>query len=124
MPDSHNRHGQSPLQWICVQLKQHRQWPENDGNWKTSAHPQRRLPSEDQIRSETEKFLVRPVEVRTQLAVLLEIPGLPWLKTNQNYVQKTGQNLDFAQEIMKVPHLPKKRSKQREMGKKSGYFLI
>ena len=31
MPDGHNQQAQSPFQWSCVQLNQHRQWPQNDG---------------------------------------------------------------------------------------------
>ena len=37
------------------------------------------LPIEDQTRSDTENFLVCTVEMRNQLGVLLENPGLPWL---------------------------------------------
>ena len=33
MPVSHNQQTQSPIRWNCVQLKQHRQWLEDDGSW-------------------------------------------------------------------------------------------
>ena len=36
---SHNRHAQSPVQGSCVQLKQQRQRPENDGTWKLPPTP-------------------------------------------------------------------------------------
>ena len=54
--------------------------------------------------------------MRNQLGVPLEIPSVPWRETNQKYAQKTVQNLDLAQETMKVPQLPKKCSKLFEMG--------
>ena len=54
--------------------------------------------------------------MRNQLRVLLEIPSLPWSETNQNYIQKTVQNLELTQETIKVPQLPKKRSKLCKLG--------
>ena len=60
-------------------------------------------------RSDTENFLVCPVEMRNELGVLLKIPSVPWLEINQNYTQKTVQNLEWAQETMKVPQPPKRR---------------
>ena len=46
--------------------------------------------------------------MRNQLGVQLEILTLPWSETNQDYAQKTVQNLEWAQENMKVPQLPKR----------------
>ena len=53
-----------------------------------------------------------------QLGILLEIRSLPWSVTNHNNAQKMVQNLELAQETMKVPQPPKKRSKLFQVGKK------
>ena len=58
-------------------------------------------------RSDTENFLVFPVEMRNNIRVLLELPSLLWSETNQNHNQKTVQNLEIAQETMEKPQLPK-----------------
>ena len=50
--------------------------------------------------------------------MLLEVPSLPWSETNQINAQKTAQHLELAQETMKVPQTPKKRSKLCETGVK------
>ena len=75
-------------------------------------------------RSDTESFLVCPVEMRNQLAMLLEIPSIPRLKTNHSYAQKALQNLELARETMKVPQLPKKSSKQFKMGMRVDTYRI
>ena len=116
MLNSHNWHAQCSIQWSCVQLKQHRQWPENDGTWKLPPTPRADYQMRIKTRSDTETFLVCPVEMRSQLGVLLEIPSIPWSESNQKYTQKTVQNLELAQNTMKVLQLPKKCSKQCEMG--------
>ena len=67
-------------------------------------------------RSDKENFLLRPVEKRNQLEVLLNNPNLVRLKTNHSYAQRTVQNRELTEETMKVPQLPKKRSKQFKMG--------
>ena len=67
MPDSRNRHAQSPDQCSCVQLKQYRQLPDNDGTWKLP--PTLRADNQMRIktRSETKKIRFCPVEMRNQL---------------------------------------------------------
>ena len=54
-------------------------------------------------RSDTETFLISPAEMRNQLGMLLEIPSLLCSEIQQDYTQKTVQNLELAQEFMKVP---------------------
>ena len=49
--------------------------------------------------------------MRNQLGVLLEIPSLPRLETNQNKAQKMVHNLELTQETIEVLQLPKNYSK-------------
>ena len=58
MPDSHNPPARSRVHWSCVQLKQHRQWPENDGNWKLPPTPGADNQIRIKTRSDTEYFPV------------------------------------------------------------------
>ena len=105
-PDSHNRHAQSPVQWSCLQIKQHRQWLENDESWKLPPTP--RVDYQMRIKPGVirKNSCFAPVEMRNQLRMLLEIPSLLWSKTNQNYAQKTVQKLKLVQETMKVQQPP------------------
>ena len=47
--------------------------------------------------------------------MLREIPSLLWSETNQSYAQKTVQNLELAQETMKVSQPRKNCSKPCKM---------
>ena len=58
-PDSNSQPAQIPVQWSCVQLKQHRQLPENDKTWEPQ-YPQSGQSNEDQTKSDTKNFLVPP----------------------------------------------------------------
>ena len=48
--------------------------------------------------------------------MLLEFRSSPFSETNQNYAQKTVQNMELAQETMIVLQPPKRSSKLCEIG--------
>ena len=112
MPESHNRHAQSPIRWNCVQLKQHRKWPENDRNWTLPSTPRADKQMSIKTKSATENFPVFPVEIRNQLGVLLEILSYPGWKLTGITSKKTVQSLEIAQKTMKLLQLPKTLNKR------------
>ena len=103
MPNNRSQHAQSPIRWNCVQLKWHRQCDPSMTKTGPSL-PKSRLPKEDWTKSDTENFLVRPVELRIQLGVLLEIPSLSWLGNDPN--------MEWPQKSILVPQPRKKMPRQ------------
>ena len=58
------------------------------------------------------------METRNQPGMRLENPSLLWSEINQDYAQKTVQNLELAHETIEVPQLPIYCSKTCKLGTK------
>ena len=89
----------------------------------TSAHPLTRLPNEDQTRSNTENFLVCPVELRNQPGVLLKIPSLSWLETTKNHTRKDGAETGLSSGDHESSATTQQGAQTMSDGYKDGYFL-
>ena len=87
--------------------------------WKLEApaYPLSR-PNENWTRSDTEKFLVCPVETRNQLGVLREVPSLPWWETNRNHTQKDGTKPGMSSVDYESTATIQNEPRQCQMGRK------
>ena len=121
LADSHNRYAQSAVRRNCVQLKHHRQWPDNAGNWTLPPTARADYQMRIKTRSDTEKFLGLTVEMKNKLGVLLEIPSLSCSETNRNHAQKDSAKLGKCSGNNESTATTQKRSVN---GYTSGYFLI